>query len=469
MKILDKENLFAHVSNYKRNDIYPFHMPGHKGNKNFLDFDFLSLDVTEFGQMDNLHNPKGFILDSQKMVAKLFGAEESFYLVNGSSAGLIAAILTVCSVGDSILVSRNCHVSVYNGILLSGANPIYLYPKITSGGLVGGIDKVSVEEAILKNNTIKAVIITSPTYEGFCSDTKSIAKITNKYNKVLIIDEAHGAHFNFSDFFPDSSAKYADVVIQSLHKTLPTLSQSAIIHVNGKRIDRKKLFKKISLMQTTSPSYILMAIMDYCINTYANKASFREIENLLKKYRGKFKNTNSIKLINDDIIGDSSIYDIDKSKLVFAILDDKITGYDLEKILVEKYKIQVELSGYKHIVALTSICDTEYGFKKLNCAIKEIDKTFSCNNYIVYLKLPKAFVVYSPYDVESKIKKFTNIEQTLGKVSGEFIIPYPPGIPILVPGELISKEIYDYIDFLKKNKVKVIGCNDPNLNFLETL
>lgn len=245
--------IYTALQKYINDNIYPFHMPGHKQGRALSIDDIMKIDITEVDGVDNLHNAKEVILESQRLTAKLFGAKETFYLVNGSSCGIIASILTVCSPNDKILVARNCHKSVYSGIIFAGGNPVYIMPEIIDDyNIAGGINVDKLKN--IMNNSIKAVLITSPTYEGFCSDIKTIADIVHSYNSILIVDEAHGAHFKFNDYFPNTALEQgADIVIQSVHKTLPSLTQTALLHIQGNRVDIYKLKQMLSMVQTSSP------------------------------------------------------------------------------------------------------------------------------------------------------------------------------------------------------------------------
>ena len=274
---------------------YPFHMPGHKRNKKFLNdfYDFINLDFTEIDETDNMHKPEGIIKNSKEIISKTFGAEESYFLVNGSSCGIIASIMACLSPNEHILVARNCHISVYNGIILSGALPIYIYPTIKYN-IPCGIDIENIKKAIEKYKNIKAFILTSPTYEGFVCDIEKISNFLHKNNIILIVDEAHGAHFNFSNNFPKSALQCgADIVIQSFHKTLPAFTQCGVLHLKSKIVDKHKLEKCLPIIQTTSPSYMFMMSIEYATNFCKNNTffifififkRFKRAPKIIKKY-----------------------------------------------------------------------------------------------------------------------------------------------------------------------------------------
>lgn len=304
-------NTLKNLSNKK---IYPFHMPGHKRNKKFLNdfYDFIDLDFTEIDETDNMHKPETIIKQSKEILANTFSTKDSYFLVNGSSSGIMASIMACVSPNEQILVARNCHISVYNGIVLSGALPIYIEPTIKYN-IPCGIDIKNVENAIKKSPNVKAFILTSPTYEGFVSDIENIAKLLHKNNIVLIVDEAHGAHFNFSSNFPKTAIQCgADIVIQSFHKTLPSFTQCGVLHLNSNIINKNKLEKCLSIIQTTSPSYMFMMSIEYATNFCKNNINlFNEYTLFLKEIRKELKNLKNLKLIDSDILENSNIIDFD--------------------------------------------------------------------------------------------------------------------------------------------------------------
>ena len=260
--------MYRHLQEYLSKGVYPFHMPGHKRNPVFFPVELTGMDLTEIPGMDILRDATGIIRDLQCKIADFYGADESFILVNGSSAGIVAAICAACNEGDKLYAARNGHVSMFNGMALSGALPIYISPKVAETGtlgitgLAGGIDPSQLDNM----EEGAAVIVVSPTYEGFVSDIKAIAEKVHSCGGMLIVDEAHGAHFPFHSAFPDSALNMgADIVVQSFHKTLPVLGQLAVLHVKGQRVDTGRLKFYLQAMQTTSPSYMLMAQLDYVL------------------------------------------------------------------------------------------------------------------------------------------------------------------------------------------------------------
>jgi len=454
--------IYSALQKYINDNIYPFHMPGHKQGRGLNIDNIMQMDITEVNGVDNLHNAKEVILESQKLTAKLFGAEETFFLVNGSSCGIIASILTACNPNNKILVARNCHKSVYSGMILAGVYPTYIQTDIIDNyNIAGGINLNKLKN--IMNESIKAVIVTSPTFEGFCSDIKTIAEIVHSYNSTLIVDEAHGAHFKFNDYFPKTALEQgADIVIQSVHKTLPSLTQTALLHVQGDRIDRYKLKQMLAIVQTSSPSYIMMASIDLCKSIIAD-SDFELFVNKLNKLRNNLKKLNSLKLLDTEIENKFSITQIDKSKIVIYSNGD-ISGYELDKLLRQKYKIQIEMSGFNHIVAITTIADDDTGFNRLLDSLNEIDSKlkYSNNESKCYNNI-NPIVKLSPRETMFVPKSFVKLEESLNKIAGDFIIPYPPGIPLIAPGELITQDLIDTIKQYQKNHLQVIGIDAQNM------
>ena len=274
---------------YGSEDIYPMHMPGHKRNLNMVSMgEPYAIDITEIHGFDDLHDAKGALAHGMERAAKLFGSEETYYLVNGSSCGILAAITASVEKGDAVLVARNCHKSVYHALELYHLKPRYILPSMDDAfGICGSIMPEDIASALQRHPEVKAVILTSPTYEGIVSDVEAIASIVHGYGIPLIVDEAHGAHFSFSDMFPKSALRLgADLVVQSLHKTLPSLTQTAVLHCNGNLVDRTKLHHRLEIFQSSSPSYIFMTSIDQCVSLLETQgpALFQAYEERLLRF-----------------------------------------------------------------------------------------------------------------------------------------------------------------------------------------
>lgn len=455
--------IYEKLKEYKNKKIYPLYMPGHKRNEIFLKdfYEFIDLDFTELDETDNMHKPTDVIKKCKISISNTFKCNDSYFLVNGSSCGIIASILACVETNEEILVAKNCHISIYNGLALSGALPIYIEPKIKYN-LPCGIDVKDIEKAIKKYPNIKACILTSPTYEGFVSDIENIRNLLHKNNIILIVDEAHGAHFNFSHNFPKTAIECgADISIQSFHKTMPSFTQCGVLHFNSNLVNKKKLEQCLSIMQTTSPSYMFMLSIEYanyfCVK---NKELFNDYTLFLKDLREDLKNLEKIKLIDSDVLKDSSIIDFDISRLTFLINSD-VSGRYINNILKEN-KFQLEMYGNKHIIAISTICDNFNKLLELKDILFKIDKqlVYKKQNFIEkkenLITIPKVL----PKDAFYKDKILKNINYCENKINANFITPYPPGIPILTPGDIITKEIINKINIYIKNNINILGIND---------
>ena len=334
------ENIFHKLLNYCNEDFVPMHMPGHKRNiEQFSMGNPYGIDITEVDGFDNLHNPTGLIVDSMNCTAKMYGAKNTFYLVNGSSAGLLTAISAVAKRGHKIIMARNCHKSVYNAVYLNELYPVYVYPdSVNDLGINSQISADNVEKLLEENKDVSAVIITSPTYEGIISDISAISEVVHKLGIPLIVDEAHGAHFHFHKAFPDSALDMgADIVVQSIHKTLPAFTQTALLHVKGNLIDINKIRRYLDMYQSTSPSYILMAGIDNCMDFLRTKGPdmFHRYVMNLKAFRVNIKKLDHIKLFDTD----------DISKLILYVPNGRLNGKQLYAILLNKFHIQLEMAS----------------------------------------------------------------------------------------------------------------------------
>ena len=460
--------LWQALKNHSQQQYYPFHMPGHKAGRLGAFTEILSQDITEITDFDNLHKPEGILLQSQKRCAELFGAEESFFLVNGSTSGILSSILSVCSAKDEIIVARNCHKSVYSALVLSGAKPIYILPEnIENADFLGSITLEQIQKAVTKNT--KAAIITSPTYEGITSNIAEISDFLHKKNILLIVDEAHGSHMKFHNYFPKTALQQnADIVIQSLHKTLPCPTQTAVLHIQGNRVNRNKLKQCLSMVQTSSPSYLFLSAIDFCCHWLEKEAknAFEYYVQNLKWFYEQSKYWKHIVLLNE------TGYCRDKSKLILQLPQRQMTGIQLNDILIKKYHLILEMGYLSYAIAMTSPADTKQGFDMLSKAITQIDAEICGNSKV--MSFPKIqnilpILKYCPRQAFFAEKKQIPFSKSQGQICGEFIIPYPPGIPLLAPGEVITKQIMKQIAVLQKANISLVGCHNNTLNTIEVI
>lgn len=444
--------LYQELKTYSESDHYPFHMPGHKRNYSLMQNGLpYQIDITEIDGFDDLHHAEEILKEIQERAAQVFHAEESHYLVNGSTVGLLSAVLGCTKRGGCILMARNCHKSVYNAVFMNELHPVYLYPEFSpKDDLNGEIRPETVRQMLEENPDTEAVVITSPTYDGVVSDVSAIAEIAHEKGVPLIVDEAHGAHFGFHPYFPENAnVKGADVVIHSLHKTLPALTQTALLHMNGVLANRAEVRRYLHILQSSSPSYVLMAAIDECIRTVEEKDIFTEYVTLLDHTRDEIRKLRKIRLLETECY--------DKSKIMISVKGTGMSGLELHTILREKYHLQMEMSAKSYVIAMTSPGDTEEGFRRLTDALREIDRTLEermvqetedeKSNYVqirpeqVYTSFEASQIVRGGKNKTEKVVW----EDAAGKIAVENAYLYPPGIPLVVPGERISRETAEQI------------------------
>lgn len=422
-----------------------FHMPGHKGRGSKT----AETDFTELEGLDNLHAPKGIIKTAQEQAAAFFGAERTFFLVNGASSGIIASVLAQTEENFPVVCARNSHISVYKGLCLSGARPVYAEAELIPGlGICGGVNPESIGRALAENSDATAVFIVSPTYEGVTSNIRKIAEISHKHGIPLVVDEAHGSHFGFGSVFPETAlSQGADVVIQSWHKTLNALGQAAVLHVNGSRVDTERLAFYLSVLQTTSPSYALMASLDRnrALLEQQGNTLFARYERNLGYLRLGLSKTGSFRLLGKEIVGEASVTGFDPGKIVLL---SNGAGMELDAFLRER-GIYAEMSLPGYVLLMTSFMDRKHDYKRLLEAVAEfepangvcgdtLEKPLAC----IFSRIPEAVV--TPRECLKRRSETIPVERAEGRVCAGFLTPYPPGIPIAAPGEVITPEIVEY-------------------------
>lgn len=444
------QKLIEILKSYSQDKITPMHMPGHKRitNQDYLKDLNAEYDITEIHGFDNLHNANGILQSSMKEAALLWGARHSFFLINGSTCGILAGIYAATKPHDKILVMRNSHKSVYNAIQLNMLNPIFIQPDHNDTGIFYSLDLKSVQEQLNNNPDIKLIVITSPTYEGVISDIKSICKIAHQSKIPVLVDQAHGAHLDFSDYFSGGAIKAgADIVVQSLHKTLPSLTQTAILHLNGNLINKTAISNTLSIFQTSSPSYLLLASIDGCVDFIKNKGNnyFKQWEKNLKLFSEQIKPLKKLSVLMDKE-ETPFIYKFDYSKIVIETSKSSITGTKLMEVLREKYKIELEMASQQYALALTGIFDELSTLSKLAAALIEIDSnlTYDEQQPLEIPSIPKRYC--SITSALSSPSVGIDANKSVGKVSAEYLWAYPPGIPLITPGEIISEQLIKLIN-----------------------
>ena len=503
--------LLERLTEYAGSDAYPFHMPGHK-RREIPDGipggfpDPYGIDITEIDGFDNLHHAEGILKDAMDEAAAIYGADRSWYLVNGSTCGILSAVFATTENGGKILTARNCHKAVYHAICLNRLEAEYLYPEeITEFRINGGIRAEDVRKALEKDamrcagnsgdvrgkiTKIQAVLITSPTYEGVVSDIRAIADAAHEYGIPLIVDEAHGAHLEFADqchSFPKSALEYgADIVIQSLHKTLPCFTQTAILHVKGKLVDQDRISRYLSMFQTSSPSYLFMAGMERCIR-YMDGDGRNEMiryEKRLERFMERMEGLQVLEVLDREICGKyRTVAGWDPSKIVVSTMRaEDFHGEELAETLRRKYHLEMEMTAPEYVIAMTSLMDTEEGFERLGTALLEIDgalrrRTESGRKEKAASETPEGLESKVSHPVRRMLiceamdadTERTAFQDTVGKVSAEFVYLYPPGIPIIAPGEVFTDAIVEKIMAYKAAGLLVQGPADPDADVILTL
>lgn len=482
---LDQEQtpLFDALMEYVNRETIPFHVPGHKKGygmdeefKNFIGENPFKIDVTVFKLVDSLHHPTGPIKKAQELAADAYGTEASFFSIHGTSGAIQAMIMSVVSDGDKIIIPRNVHKSITAGIILTGAIPVYMQPELDRKvGIAHGVTPETVKMTLEKNPDAKAVLIINPTYYGVATDIERIADIVHSYDIPLIVDEAHGPHLGFNEKLPMSAIEAgADICAQSTHKIIGALTQCSLLQVNSKRIDKNRVQQVLNLLQTTSPSYILMASLDCARRQIAlhGKELLDKTIDLCNYARKEINKIPGLYCFGEEVLGQPGAHAFDPTKITITSRDLGITGYDLDMILSNKYHIQMELSDLYNALAVGSFGDSKENIEKLLEALKEISNEYfgkgdRKSDFIDIPPIPEQ--IQRPREAFNSVKTSVALKESVGMISGEFLLAYPPGIPVLCPGEIISIEIVDYIEKLKAAGLYVQGTEDPKVEYIKVV
>ncbi|MBR8832342.1 MAG: Arginine decarboxylase [Chroococcopsis gigantea SAG 12.99] len=449
----------------------PFYAPGHKRGRgvariltDLLGKKVFSADLPELPQLDNLFAPDSVILEAQTLASQVFGALKTWFLVNGSTGGILAAIMAACEPDAKIIVPRNIHQSVISGLILSGAIPIFISPRYDGEiDITYGITPVALSETLAKHPDTRAVLVVYPTYQGLCCDLETIAAITHSYNIPLLVDEAHGAHFAFHPDLPPSALSCgADLTVQSTHKTLGSMTQTAMLHLNSDRISPHRISQALALVQSTSPNYPLLASLDAARHQMANEG-FQLLSRTINVSR---KARAEIALIKDLSVL-SPHYRADITRLTVIVKDRGLTGYEVDEILQEKFRVTAELPSPYHITFIISIGNTEKDVDRLITALKQLPAR---PNFALFPQPPRSPNLWvSPRTAFFSPTTTVDIEASIDKISAELICPYPPGIPLLIPGEIITAEAIDYLKQIQELGGVITGCSDGKLRKIKII
>ncbi|MDE5717541.1 MAG: PLP-dependent transferase [Lachnospiraceae bacterium] len=471
------KSLYQALSDYAASDFYPCHMPGHKRNSAGGEMaDYYKIDITEIDGFDNLHQAEGILKEAQLRANRLYGADETFFLVNGSTCGVLAAIMAAALPFDEILLARNCHKSVYHAAILQGLIARYYYPKIISEyDICDGVSAEEIGSLLDTYPEVKAVVITSPTYEGVISDIPGIADVVHERGKILVVDEAHGSHFGLSPHLPQGAiAGGADLVIHSLHKTLPSMTQTAILHVNGDRVDRKKLRGYLSMLQSSSPSYVLMASMDACMKFLEEQGQER-FAAMRGHYESFCEKTASLAHIHVGKMKKVSqkrheLKDWDLGKLVISVKGTGMTGKELGDILRETYHLEMEMAAETYVLAIMTLMDEVAGWQRLADALCEIDGRieegaddgcFASGKRASYFSGPLNSRMTLARAFHSQWERMP-LKKATGRIAADFISLYPPGSPIVAPGEILDEAVTKRIEEYRRTGLNIQGVSEQD-------
>ena len=471
--------IYEALEEFRENRIVPFDVPGHKrgrGNPELVDLlgmQCVGIDVNSMKPLDNLCHPISVIRQAEEIAAEAFGAAYAFLMVGGTTSSVQSMVLSVCKRGDKIILPRNVHRSVINALVLNGAVPIYVNPDMDPKlGIALGMKVEQVEKAIRENPDAVAVLVNNPTYYGICSDLKRIVKLAHKANMKVLADEAHGTHFYFGKNLPVSAmAAGADMASVSMHKSGGSLTQSSFL-LTGPDMQPGYVRQIINLTQTTSASYLLLASLDISRKNLAlrGRKEFERVIALAEYARAEINRIGGYYAYTSELINGDSIYDFDKTKLTVNTLGIGLAGIEVYDILRDEYDIQVELGDIANILAYISIGDRERDIERLVSALAQIKRRYERDSTGMFTQeYIEPRVAVSPQAAFYAEKESLPLKETKGRICSEFVMCYPPGIPILAPGEEITEEILDYIIYAAKKGCSMTGPEDPGITRLNVL
>ena len=481
-----KTPLFTGLVEHAKKNPVQFHIPGHKKGtgmdpefRNFIGDNALSIDLINIGPLDDLHHPHGIIKEAQHLAAEAFGADHTFFSVQGTSGAIMTMIMSVCGPGDKIIVPRNVHKSIMSAIIFSGATPIFIHPVIDPNlGISHGITTGSVEKALKAHPDAKGVLVINPTYFGISANLEKIVEIVHSYGIPVLVDEAHGVHIHFHDELPMSAMQAgADLAATSVHKLGGSMTQSSVLNVKGNLVSPQRIQSIISMLTTTSTSYLLLASLDVARKQLATKGH-ELIDRTIKLANETRKSINNIEgyyCVGPEILGTKATYDFDPTKMIISVKDLGITGYEVEVWLREHYNIEVELSDLYNILCIVSIGDNSSTTGILIEALKELASKHMAKGQPQERKAVAVHVpdiptlALSPRDAFYSETEVIPFRESAGRIIAEFVMVYPPGIPIFIPGEIITEENIDYIEENIEAGLPVQGPEDETFKKIRVI
>ena len=471
--------IYEALRKFRRMRVVPFDVPGHKrgrGNMELTEFlgeDCMNVDVNSMKPLDNLCHPVSVIKDAEELAAEAFGAANAFFMVGGTTSAVQSMIMYACKEGDKIIMPRNVHRSAINALILTGAVPVYVNPDVNHKlGIALGMSVSQVEQAIRDNPDAKAIMVNNPTYYGICSDLKRITELAHEHGMLVLVDEAHGTHFYFGESFPVTAmAAGADCASVSMHKSGGSLTQSSFLLL-GKNINADYMRQVINLTQTTSASYLLLSSLDISRKRLAlgGREIFAQTVEMAEYARSEINEIGGYYAYSRELINGDSIFDFDVSKLSIYTLPIGLAGIEVYDLLRDEYDIQIEFGDIGNVLAYISVGDRKRDIERLISALAEIKRRFVKSGAdMLTQEYISPVVAETPRKAFYAKKRSLPLEETAGLVCSEFVMCYPPGIPILAPGELITDEIIEYIKYAKEKGCQMTGTEDINIERLNVL
>lgn len=471
--------IYEALRRFRRMRVVPFDVPGHKrgrGNMELTEFlgeECMSVDVNSMKPLDNLCHPVSVIKDAETLAAEAFGAANAFFMVGGTTSAVQSMIMYACKGGDKIIMPRNVHRSAINALILCDAVPVYVDPDVNNTlGIALGMSVSQVEKAIRENPDAKAIMVNNPTYYGICSDLRKITELAHKHNILVLVDEAHGTHFYFGENFPVTAmAVGADIASVSMHKSGGSLTQSSFL-LMGEKINSDYMRQVVNLTQTTSASYLLLSSLDISRKRLAlsGREIFEKTVEMAEYARSEINSIGGYYAYSKELINGDSVYDFDVSKLSVFTLPIGLAGIEVYDLLRDEYDIQIEFGDIGNILAYISVGDRNRDIERLISAMSEIKRRFGKSETgLLTHEYINPIVAETPRKAFYGDKKSLPLDEAAGYICSEFVMCYPPGIPILAPGELITDEIIQYIKYAKEKGCSMTGTEDINIEHLNVL
>lgn len=476
----DRAPLFEALKDHIKDGVTPFHVPAHKHGaglpemRAFLGDQMFLMDVNAMADVDDLGNPLSCIDEAQRLAAELFRTDHSHFLINGTTSGIHTMLISALRPGDRIILPRNCHKSAFSGLILSGAIPVYAAVEMNEElGIATGSTYESIKACFHRAPQTAALFLMNPNYYGFTSDLEAFRKLAHLWEAALLVDEAHGGHMYFHDELPIGGMDAgADISAISTHKTCGSLTQSSLLLHRDRTIHADRVLNTLNLMRTTSASYLLMASIDVArrqLAIHGHELMTRTLQ-LSRHARERINNIEGLYAFGKELIDHKAIHDFDETKLCIHVRRLGMTGFEMERRLRQEYNIQIELADLNNIMAMVTLGDTEENLNRLVDALKSIASKCRLQKFHKVTMLPEMpETIVMPRDAYYSPKKTVSLEESVNEICGEMVMSYPPGIPVICPGERITQDIVDYINILKEHNCHMQGTADPFVNHLRVL